>query len=185
MTQYFLLALVVLLVNLAPVFGPPTWSILVFCAINYRLNNVAVVLIAVFMAVLGRAILALAFRKYSHLLPKRYLNNLQHLGNKISNDPRRRYGVMLLFLVSPISSAQLFETAGIIKNTKLKPLLVAFAAGRIVSYSLYIGSANLAKESSIGSIVINSVTSPAGIAIQLVTLLVFILIGNINWEARK
>lgn len=137
------------------------------------------------MAVLGRAILALVFRKYSHLLPKKYSANLQHLGNKISNDPKRRYGVLLLFLVAPISSAQLFETAGIIKKTKLKPLLAAFAAGRLVSYSIYVGSADLAKDSSIGSIVTKSLTSPAGIAIQLVTLSVFVLIGNIKWETRK
>jgi hypothetical protein len=67
----------------------------------------------------------------------------------------------------------------------LKPLLAAFAVGRLISYSTYVTSAHLAKDSSIGSIVIGSVTSPAGIAIQLLTLLVFILIGNINWAARK
>lgn len=184
-SDYLLVALVVLLVNLAPVFGPPTWSILVFCAINYNLNNLVVVLIAVAMAVAGRAILALAFRKYSHYLPKRYLSNLQHLGEKISNKPRHKYGVLLLFLISPISSAQLFETAGIIKAIKLKPLLVAFALGRLISYSTYVASANLAKESSIGSIVIKSVTSPTGIVIQMLTLLMFILIGNINWATRK
>lgn len=185
MEKYLLVALIVLLVNLAPAFGPPTWSILVFCSINYNLNNLALVLIAIAMAVSGRAILALVFRRYSNLLPKRYLANLQHLGTKILRDPKRKYGVLLLFLISPISSAQLFETAGIIKSIKLKPLLAAFAIGRLISYSTYVTSAHLAKDSSIGSIVIGSVTSPAGIAIQLLTLLVFVLIGNINWAARK
>ena len=184
-SQYFLVALIVLLVNLAPVLGPPTWTILVFCAINYSLNNFLIVIIAVAMAVTGRAILALSFRKYSHLLPKRYLSNLQHLGVRISNDPKRRIGALLLFLISPISSAQLFETAGIMRSIKLKPLLAAFAFGRLISYSIYIASAHLAKDSSIGAIVIGSVTSPAGIAIQLLTLAVFIVIGNINWADRK
>ena len=48
----------------------------------------------------------------------------------------------------------------------LVPLTAAFFAGRLVSYSLYVAIASVA-ERNLGSVAIDSLTSPVGMALQL------------------
>ena len=57
------------------------------------------------------------------------------------------------------------------------PLTAAFFSGRLVSYSLYVGGASLA-EDSFSSILTDSLTSPAGVALQLTML---VLIVKVDW----
>lgn len=51
----------------------------------------------------------------------------------------------------------------------LVPLTAAFFAGRLVSYSLYVVAASVA-ERNLGSVAIDSLTSPVGMALQLAML---------------
>lgn len=51
----------------------------------------------------------------------------------------------------------------------LVPLTAAFFAGRLVSYSLYVAAASVA-ERNLGSVAIDSLTSPVGMALQLAML---------------
>ena len=81
--------------------------------------------------------------------------------------------------VSPLPSAQLFEAAGLL-DVPLVPITVAFFAGRVVSYSLYIGAASLA-ERSLGSVFRSALTSPAGIAVQVVMLLAIFMLARVDW----
>ena len=149
------------------------------------MNPVALVLLGVMSATLGRAILANVFRAIRSWLPKGYVANMERIGEQIEKNPRRAIGLLTLFLLSPISSAQLFEAAGIIKRIALGPLLLAFAGGRLISYSIYVSGANVLKETSLGQIIKDELTSPIAIAIQLLLILGLVALGNVKWNGTR
>lgn len=70
-----------------------------------------------------------------------------------------------MFALSPVPSAQLFVAAGLL-TVPLLPLTAAFFAGRLVSYSLYVGAASAAKE-SLESVLADAFGSPVGIGLQV------------------
>lgn len=168
-----------------PAFAPPTWSILVFFTLRYHMNPVALVLLGVTSATLGRAILANVFRAIRGWLPKGYVANMERIGIKIEENPRRALGLLTLFFLSPISSAQLFEAAGIIKRIALGPLLLAFAGGRLISYSIYVSGASVLRETSLGQIVKDELTSPIAIAIQILLIIGLVALGNVKWNGAN
>lgn len=185
MSHYFLAIAVIAGANLLPAFAPPTWSILVFFTLRYHMNPVALVLLGVMSATLGRAILANVFRAIRRWLPKGYVVNMESIGARIERNPRKAIGLLALFFLSPISSAQLFEAAGIIKRIALGPLLLAFAGGRLVSYSIYVSGASVLKETSLGQIIQKEFTSPISIVIQILLIIGLVALGNVKWNGVK
>ncbi|MEY4444118.1 MAG: hypothetical protein RL301_197 [Actinomycetota bacterium] len=173
---------VVFLANVVPAFAPPTWTLLVLFTINYNVAPIPLVICGVIAATLGRWVLALYFRKFAAVLPKRWVSNMESAGQYFTANPDRKFGILTLFLVSPISSAQLFEAAGIMKNLKLRPLLLAFAAGRTISYSFYVLSARTLKETNFGEIIVNNLKSPIAIAAQIAMIVGLIALGNVKWR---
>lgn len=184
MAEYLIAALVILLANVVPAFAPPTWAILVYFTFGHHLNPVALIVLGVISATTGRSVLALTFRKLSAWLPKGYVANMEKLGIYIAKNSHRTIGLVALFFLSPISSAQLFEAAGIIKQIALKPLLIAFAGGRLISYSIYVSSATALKSTSLGEIITREITSPEAIAIQVGFILGLIALGNVKWKVK-
>ena len=65
----------------------------------------------------------------------------------------------------------------------LLPLTAAFFAGRLVSYSLYVGAASAARE-SLGSVLADAFGSPLGIALQVAMLAGLVLLLRVDWAAR-
>ena len=110
---------------------------------------------------------------------------MEKIGVKIEENPRKAIGLLALFFLSPISSAQLFEAAGIIKRIALRPLLFAFAGGRLISYSIYVSGATVLKETSLGQIIRDELTSPYAIALQVLLILGLIALGNVKWNGTK
>ncbi|MBI3429401.1 MAG: hypothetical protein HY050_04980 [Actinobacteria bacterium] len=182
MSNYLTVVAVIVFANMLPAFAPPTWSLLLFFALRYQLNPVALVLSGVVSATIGRAVLAYSFRALRKWLPKGYVANMETMGAQIEKNPSRVFGLLALFFISPLSSAQLFEGAGIIKQIALKPLLLAFAAGRLITYSLYVSGAGVLKETSLGKIIADEITSPWAIAIQVLFIIGLIALGNVNWN---
>lgn len=149
------------------------------------MNPVALVLLGVMSATFGRAILASVFRAIRGMLPHGYVANMERIGAKIEENPKRAFGLLTLFFLSPISSAQLFEAAGIIKRIALGPLLIAFAGGRLISYSIYVSGASVLKETSLGQIVQKEFTSPVAIIIQILLIVGLVALGNVKWNGAK
>lgn len=185
MTTYLILALVVIFINALPAFAPPTWTVLVFFSIQYSSNPIALVLIGAAAAVTGRAILAWYFRKFADLIPTRFSKNMIEAGKYLEKNSATKYSVLGLFFISPLSSAQLFEAAGLMKTIALKPLLAAFALGRIISYSGYVTGAHMLGDTSFGQLVINHLKSPWAIALQLVMIGALVGLGMIDWSRFK
>lgn len=166
-------------INLMPAFGPPTWAVLVLFKLHRHLNPAALVLIGSVAAGVGRYCLALATRRVRRRLRPERLANLRAAGSYLIDHRGRSVLGLALFAVSPLPSAQLFEAAGLL-DVPLVPITVAFFAGRVVSYSLYIGAASLA-ERSLGSVFRSALTSPAGIAVQVVMLLTIFMLARVDW----
>jgi uncharacterized membrane protein YdjX (TVP38/TMEM64 family) len=180
---YLLVAGVVLGVNLMPAFGPPTWAVLVFYRLHDDLSVVLLVAIGALAAAAGRLLLALATRALREHVPAKYKSNLEDAGKVLQKDRKRSIAGLGLFALSPVPSAQLFEAAGLMRIALL-PLTAAFFVGRLVSYSIYVGGASAAAETSVGQQITKSFTSPWAIALQVLMLAGLVLLSRVDWSKR-
>jgi len=172
----------VLIANAVPAFAPPTWSILVWFELGYELRAPILIIIGVLAAVTGRAILATYMRHSTRWMPKTYVDNMHSAGAYFTKTQGRTAALLGLFFLSPLSSAQLFAAAGIMRSVALRPLLLAFAAGRVVTYSVYVTGAHLAKRTSLGDIVLDAFRSPWGLAAQILLVALVVLPGMRRWN---
>jgi uncharacterized membrane protein YdjX (TVP38/TMEM64 family) len=182
--EYLALVAAILIANAVPAFAPPTWTILIFFLINYDLNPIALVILGVTSATAGRGFLAWYFRKFAHLVPTRFSKNMEFAGHYFQKDSGKKYAILALFLLSPISSAQLFEAAGFMKTVALKPLLAAFAVGRTVSYTTYVSGAAVLAASNFGDVIIHELRSPLAIATQIAMIIGLVALGSVDWKKR-
>jgi len=180
LTLLFIFA-AVFITNLLPAFAPPTWALLVFFKLQTPVNPLALVIIGVLGAVLGRYFLARASSKLGPRLRESTRENLRAAAQLIESKKSINYLTLILFALSPVSSAQLFEAAGL-TGTNLQPLLMAFVIGRSISYSGYVYGATALKHTSLAKILAAGFTSPWAIAIQVLLLLAFIPLTRINWK---
>ena len=182
LSHYLVAALVIFLLNALPAFAPPTWSILVFFVLRYELSSPALIAIGVVSATLGRWFLASYFRKLRDRLPSGWVTNMENAGEYLRKSKKHSTALFITFFFSPLSSAQLFEAAGVMKNQTLKPLLLAFAAGRVITYTTYVSGAHVLSSSSFGDLLREKMTSPSAIALQILMVVGLVLLGNIKWK---
>lgn len=180
MTGELLIALgVVFAVNLLPAFGPPTWAVLVFFSLQFDLPAVPLVLGGALAAASGRYLLASGTRRLRPRFSAARLRRLDRAQAALSADRRRTAAGLGLFALSPVPSGQLFVAAGLM-TVPLLPLTAAFFAGRLVSYSIYVSAANLAAD-NLGDVVLDALTSPLGMGLQLAMLVALgFLLGGLR-----
>jgi uncharacterized membrane protein YdjX (TVP38/TMEM64 family) len=177
LAQYLLAIAVVFAVNLLPAFGPPTWAVLVFFSLDFDLPKVPLVLGGALAAALGRFVLANGARRVRPRLSEGRRASLDRAQAAVSRDRPRAIGGLALFALSPVPSGQLFVAAGLM-TVRLLPLTIAFFAGRLVSYSIYVSAATIA-ERSLGGVALDALTSPLGLALQIAMLVALaILLGG-------
>ncbi|HET9089101.1 MAG TPA: hypothetical protein VFN54_02230 [Acidimicrobiales bacterium] len=177
---YLALVGVVVGVNLLPAFGPPTWSILVYARLRWHLEPVALVVLGAAAATTGRLVLGVVTRHLRGRFAPRYRENLAALQARLT---RRRSGFaafVTLFVISPLPSAQLFSAAGLLE-LRLGPLCLAFFAGRLVTYTLYVTTA-VVVETQLTSVLANVWGEPWWIALQLVLLVGLALLPTVRWD---
>lgn len=166
-------------VNLLPAFGPPTWAVLVFFRLNSELPAVPLVLLGALAAAMGRLTLAATARHFRPRFSAERRKNLEAAEEILVGSRRKAFAGLGLFALSPIPSAQLFVAAGLL-TVPLVPLTAAFFAGRLVSYSLYVGAASAARD-SLGSVLGDALGSPLGIAVQAAMLAGLVLLLRFDW----
>lgn len=180
LAQYALLFAVVFGVNLMPAFGPPTWSIIVLFGFNSDLPLPGIVLTGAAAAASGRFLLAHGFRWLRHHVSQKNLDNLA--AARAAFERRRASGVLALglFALSPVPSAQLFGAIGL-TGVRILPFTAAFFAGRLVSYSIYAGSAHVLEEYTLGDAFMETLTSPIGLGLQVVMLAGLVVLAKVDW----
>lgn len=175
------LGLVVFLCNLAPMLAPPTWSIIVYFLITHNLNPAFAVVIAALAAGSGRYLLAVGTRALRNYIPEKARKNLYDAGVVFDENQNRRYGLLALFILSPLPSAQLFEAAGLM-HLNLKRLTLAFFSGRIFTYSFYAASATTVKTTDFGQVLSRAFKSPYAWLLELFSIALIYLIAKIDWK---
>jgi uncharacterized membrane protein YdjX (TVP38/TMEM64 family) len=171
---------VVFAVNLLPAFGPPTWSVLVALRIGLGVAAVPLVAAGALGAAAGRWLLAHGAWRFRHRLSDDRRASLEALRTAVEDRPAGAVAGLALFALSPVPSAQLFVAAGL-TGARIAPLVLAFFSGRLVSYSLYVGAADAAR-TSLGDSLVESLSSPAGIALQLAMLAMLVALLKIDWR---
>jgi uncharacterized membrane protein YdjX (TVP38/TMEM64 family) len=177
---YLLVAGAVLVVNVLPAFGPPTWSVLALVHLRTDANPVALVVLGAIAAAVGRTVLALATRRVRNRLSQERRANLAEAKTVLTGSRTRSLVGIGLFALSPVPSAQLFEAAGLLE-VPLRPLVLAFFAGRVVSYSVYVSGASALKDTDAGDLVVDAFKSPWGIAVQVVLLAGVGALARVDW----
>jgi uncharacterized membrane protein YdjX (TVP38/TMEM64 family) len=180
MIELLTLFAIVLGVNLIPAFGPPTWAVLVLYVLNTDIHPALLIPVAATAAATGRLLLALAFRLLGNRLPAKYRANLKAAREALEKNRRNAILALGLFALSPVPSAQLFEAAGL-AGVRLLPFTLAFFLGRTVSYSIYVFTAAGLRATSLGDAFREALTSPWGIALQVVMLIGLVLLAKIDW----
>jgi len=183
MGQYFVLAGLVFGINLLPAFAPPTWAILAFYKINSNLDTTAIIAIGVIAASSGRYLLARATRLFRYKLKREYVDNLESVRNYLSRGGRSWFLYFLFFVLAPLPSAQVFEAVGLL-DARLLPITVAFAFGRGISYTISVLGASTLKEHAMSNLVLDTIKSPWGIAIQLLCIVGIYFLFKVDWSKR-
>jgi len=178
-TDYLLVMAVVFAVNLLPAFGPPTAAVLVALTLNFDLAPVALVACGAVAAASGRFTLASLSRRFRPRLSEERRSHLEAAEQYLTSNRAKSVAGLGLFALSPVPSGQLFVAAGLMR-VALLTLAAAFFAGRVVSYSIYVASAS-AIEDTVGDAVLESLTSPLGIALQLLALAGLVLLLRVRW----
>jgi len=182
-TAYLLLFAIVFAVNLLPAFGPPTWSIIVLFGLNSDLPVPAIVVVGALAAALGRWCLAHGFRLLRKRVSDETLANLEAARAALEKNRGRSLLALSLFALSPLPSAQLFAAAGL-TGTRLLPFTLAFFAGRLVSYSIYAGSAKAIENLTLADTFRETLASPLGIALQVAMLAGLVALAKVDWARR-
>ena len=166
-----------------PVFGPPTWSIIVVFGLSTQMPVPAIILTGAFAAACGRYLLARSFRLLGNHVSEQTRRNL--VAGRTALERNRRGGALALglFALSPLPSAQLFEAAGLAR-VRLTGFTIAFFAGRIVSYSIYAYTAKGIQKTSLGAAFLDALTSPVNIAIQVALIVALVGLTRIDWTKR-
>jgi hypothetical protein len=179
LAQFALALAVIFAVNLLPAFGPPTWSVLVFFSLDFDLPAVPLVLGGALAAASGRLLLASAARHLRPRLSAARRASLDRAQATLSGNRPRAIAGLGLFALSPVPSGQLFVGAGLM-TVPLLPLTAAFFAGRLVSYSIYVSVATIAA-ANLGSVALDALTSPLGMALQVAMLIgLALLLGGLR-----
>lgn len=152
-----------------------------FLALSYRLDPVALVPIGALSATAGRLVLARVTGRFRSRLSPRRIEALAALRDAIVARPHRAALGLGVFLVSPLPSNQLFMAAGLLA-VPLRPLAAAFFAGRLIAYSLYTGGAAMVRE-SLGDVLLEQLSSPKAIAVQVVSLVLLGVLMAVDWAA--
>ena len=174
--------IVVFVINLAPAFMPPTWSILAFFAITFGLPLVPLAIGGAVAATAGRYALALASRRGGRrFLSAGQRDNLSALGTWIDTKGRLAAPIaMLIYSFGPIPSNQLFIAAGL-TTANLLPIAGAFLAGRLLSYTFWVGTAHFAV-TRLGDLFAAELRNGALVGLQLLALAALVAFTRIDWR---
>jgi hypothetical protein len=181
---FLLVFLVIFVLNVVPVFAPPTWSVLSFIAIRLDSNLVLLAVVGAVAATLGRLVLAKLSRV---IIRQRFLSdatreNIDVVKDRLESKTTLTLGALLFYAFSPFPSNHLFIAYGL-TTLRLKLIAIPFLAGRMMVYSFWAFTASGAAQMlNYRSDTSRSIFSYYFIASQLLGLLSIYLFTKIDWR---
>ena len=130
----------VFILNIIPFFGPPTWMILAFITLFYKVPSLPLfIFVALCASTLGRFVLA-SFSKEivrNKFLGIKHRGNMDYLKKYLEKKPLTISSIFLFEALTPISSDALFVAYGL-TGLKMRYALIPFFIGRIFTYSFWV-----------------------------------------------
>lgn len=179
--EWVLVWLAAVILNVIPVFMPPTWAVLAWAHLQEGAGVLPLALVGAVGATTGRALLAFGGRLLgASIIPGRWRTNIETLANALRS--RKSWGLSTLALMGAgaVPSNQLFLAAGIAR-APLGALLLVFGVSRCIGYIFWIIVADTAV-SSIGDALRPRLGSGAAIAAQVVAFALLIVVMQIDWK---
>ena len=75
--------------------------------------------------------------------------------------------------------------AGLIRQVKILPLVIAFAVGRSITYPTYVYSATYLAQTDLGRTFVSEMTSPLMLLGQTILVVGVVALGFIRWKAQS
>ena len=161
---------------------PPTWAVLTFLHFSLDVPALPLAICGAFAAAAGRLALALLSRRYgTRMLAPIRREQLVRLGRYL--DARARWAApaaVLVYSFGPIPSNQLFIAAGLTRMT-LSRVALAFLAGRLVSYPLWMGAAHVAID-RFEELFTSRLTNGPALLIEGALVALLVLFTRVDWE---
>jgi len=141
--SYLGIFLLLIALNTAPLFIPPTWIVLSsFYVMDPSLDPFLLALVGATGSVIGRIILKRISGSFRRFIAKEHKTNLDFIGVFLNG---KKFGYAIasfLFAATPLPSNMLFVAYGLMK-AKSVGLYVGFWLGRVVSYYVMISISNI------------------------------------------
>lgn len=180
---FLLIFLVVFLINVIPVFAPPTWTVLSFIAIRYSPNIVLLAVVGAIAATLGRVVLA---KLSTAIVRQKFLSadtrrNIDAVKERLEGKSTLTFSIFLFYAFSPFPSNHIFIAYGL-TALKLRLIAIPFLLGRVVSYGFWAFTASsVAQLLNYESVTSKSFFSYYFVASQLFGLLIIYIFTRIDW----
>jgi membrane protein YqaA with SNARE-associated domain len=134
MADYIVLALTVFVINVIPLFMPPSWFILAYAKVNDpSFDPLWLAVVGAVASTTGRAVLA----SYSSLFRRYFSHDLAQRADEIKQFFERKGKQLfigsLTYSLSPLPSSMLFIADGLTKVDP-RPVLAGYFVGRLASY---------------------------------------------------
>jgi membrane protein YqaA with SNARE-associated domain len=181
---FLVIFLIVFLLNVIPIFAPPTWTVLSFVAIRFKPNVIVLALVGAAAATLGRLLLS---KLSTVIVRQKFLSegarkNIDALKVRLETNQKLSFAVFLFYAFSPLPSNHLFIAYGL-TALRLKLIAVPFLIGRVVSYAFWAFTASkVAQILSYESVTAESFFSYYFIASQLFGLFAVYVFTKIDWQ---
>ncbi|HXI90096.1 MAG TPA: hypothetical protein VNO24_08790 [Blastocatellia bacterium] len=181
---FLIIFLVVFVLNVVPIFAPPTWSVLSFIAIRFNSNIILLAAVGAVAATLGRLVLA---KLSTVIVRQRFMSdetrkNIDAVKERLERNSKVTFGAVLFYAFSPFPSNHLFIAYGL-TALKLKLIAIPFLLGRIVSYAfLAFTASSVAQMLDYESVNSRSFFSYYFVASQLFGLLTIYVFTRIDWD---
>jgi membrane protein YqaA with SNARE-associated domain len=132
---------IIFVINIIPVFMPPTWIFLAYLYIIQGGNLIVLVLLGALFSTLGGFVLA----KFSWLLGDRFIKgairkNIAYVQGEINKRPTAEFITSFLYALTPLPNNAIFIVAGAAK-LRLSRIGLGFFLGKLVSYYLILSAA--------------------------------------------
>ena len=182
---FLVIFLVVFVLNVIPIFAPPTWTVLSFVAIRFSPNIVLLALVGAVAATLGRLVLSklstLIIRQ--KFLSRSALENIDALKERLEANRKLSFTVFLFYAFTPLPSNHLFIAYGL-TALKLRLIAAPFLIGRVVSYAFWAFTASsVAQMLAYESVTAKSFFSYYFIGSQLLGLVVIYVFTKLDWRS--
>jgi membrane protein YqaA with SNARE-associated domain len=177
----------IFVINIFPVFMPPTWTVISLIGFNLDLNHYLLIVFSVLAAIAstsGRFVLSLFAKRIirGRFLSVRILNSIDFLKRRIEKNKNIATTFFLLFSFSPLPSGALFLAYGL-TGLKLRIATVPFFVGRLVIYLFWIFSASeVADRVSLTAVESGKFFSVFFVLTQIVLVFFVYLFTRIDWE---